>query len=197
MKLNFLYKLLILTFYSLAAISMSACAGIFGSDGESWKEEVKLSDGRVIVIERETIREAGGDEWASNRGGTKPKEYKLWFADPDGSGKMIEWRSAKVSPKTWPEVPLVFDLISNKPTVFSLVAISVGCEVYSKYVYKNNEWIEESLPESFDSHETNLLFGSKRDIPALVTLGEKRNRNDGAGYGRELKQVGPVRKVCG
>lgn len=181
----------------MVGMSMSACAGLFDLGGESWKEEVQLSDGRVIVIERETIREAGGDEWASNRSGTKDKEYKLWFAGPDSSGKIIEWHSTKISPNAWPEVPLVFDLVSGKPVIFSLTAISVGCEIYSKYVYENGTWIEEPLPENFDSHATNLLFGSRRDIPALVTLKEKRKRNDGAGYGRELYQAGPARKICG
>jgi hypothetical protein len=37
---------------------MSVCS----SGSEKWKEEVQLSDGRIIVVERETIRERGGDE---------------------------------------------------------------------------------------------------------------------------------------
>lgn len=68
-------------------VSVSACGG-----SESWKEQVQLSDGRVIVVDRELIREAGGDEWVANRSGSKPKEYRIRFVDPDGSGKMIEWR---------------------------------------------------------------------------------------------------------
>lgn len=172
--------------------SMSACSG-----SEKWKEEVQLSDGRVVVVEREMVREGGGDEWASNRSGTKPKEYRIRFPHPDRPGEVIEWRSTKKSPQTWPEVPLVLDLEAAQPVVFSLVAISSGCEVYSKYVYRNGVWTEEPLPEQFEQHATNLLFGSQRDLPALLNLQEKLKRNDGVGYRKALKQAGPKLKVCG
>lgn len=172
-------------------VSMSAC----GSGTEKWKEEVQLSDGRLIVVERELVREGGGDEWAFNRSGTKPKEYRIRFQYPDGSGKMVEWRSTKISPQTWPEVPLVFDVSAGQPIVFSLVAISSGWEVYSKYVYQNGLWAEEPLPEQFEQRTTNLLFGTKKDLPALVNLEEKRKRNDGVGYRKAVKQIGPTRKV--
>lgn len=175
---------------------MSACAGLFGSGSASWKEEVQLSDGRVIVVKRETVYVAGGDEWAINREGIKVNEHKLWFDDPGGSGKVIEWRSTKISPRTYPEFPLVFDVASGKPVIFSLVSISAACKVYSKYVYKNGGWVEEPLPERFEQHAANLLFGSQRNIPELVSLKEKRNRNSDVGYRRSASQAGPARKIC-
>jgi hypothetical protein len=171
-------------------MSMSACGG-----SESWKEEVQLSDGRIIVVDRELIREAGGDEWASNRTGSKPKEYRIRFSDPDGSGKTIEWRSTKIDIQTWPEIPLVFDIASGKPIVFSLAAVSICCEVYSKYVYQNGAWVEEPLPEQFEQRTTNLLFGSHKGMPTFVNLEEKRSRNGGVGYRNALTQVGPNRTV--
>lgn len=177
----------------MMGVSMSAC----GSGSSKWKEEVPLSDGRVIVVEREMVREGGGDEWASNRSGSKPKEYRIRFSHPDGAGELIEWRSTKKSPQTWPEVPLVFDLEAGHPVVFSLVAISSGCEVYSKYVYRNGVWIEEPLPEQFEQHSTNLLFGTQKDLPVRLNLEEKRKRNSGVGYPQSVKQVGPTHKVCG
>lgn len=179
--------------------SMNADAGFLGLFGgsEKWKEEVPLSEGKIIVIERETIRESGGDEWALNRGGGKPKEYRIRFASPDGTGKMIEWRSTKISPRTWPEVPLFFDFISGQPTIFSLVAISAGCEVYSKYIYKNGVWKEELLPEKFEPHATNLFLKVGVDMPSFVNLETKKQRNSSGDYRNALKQVGPNLKVCG
>lgn len=174
-------------------MSMSAC----GSSSQKWKEEVQLSDGRIIVVDRELVYERGGDEWASNRSGTKPKEYRIRFAQPEGSGQVVEWHSSKESPQTWPEIPLVFDVESGRPTVFSLLAISPGCEIYSKYVYKNGAWTEESLPEQYEKRPTNLFFGDGNNMPPFVNLEEKRKRNSGSGYRRALKQVGPTRKVCG
>jgi len=169
-------------------MSMSACS-------ESWKEEVPLSDGRVIIVERKKINEAGGDEWAFNRSGSKPKEYRMRFDDPGGSGKVIEWRSIRISPQTWPEVPLVLDMVDGKPTVFTLLG-NYGCEEFFKYVYENGAWASEPLPDKFEKHKTNLLFGEKKNLPGFVDLEEKRKRNGGM-YRDTLKQVGPVRKVCG
>jgi hypothetical protein len=174
-------------------VSVSACGG--GS--QKWKEEVKLSDGRIIVVERELVFEGGGDEWASNRRGIKPKTYRIRFAYPVGSGKVIEWRSQKVDDRNWPEIPLIFDVESGDPTIFSLVAISTGCEVYSKYVYQNGAWVEKTLPDKFEQRATNLFFGNGSDLPTFVDLKEKKKRNSGEGYRRALTHVGPTRKVCG
>lgn len=192
-----LKQMMKLGFLLMMGASMSANAEFFGLFGgsEKWKEEVQLSDGRIIVIEREQINESGGDEWAFNRSGTKPKEYRIRFEYPDGTGKIIEWRSTKKDDRLWPEVPLIFDFVSGQPTIFSLVAISICCEIYSKYVYRNGAWIEENLPEQFEQHVTNLFFGNRRDMPSFLKLEEKAKRNSGSGYRQSLKQVGPNRKV--
>lgn len=174
-------------------VGMSAC----GAGSQKWKEEVQLSDGRVIVVEREAIYVGGGDEWASNRSGTKIDGYRIRYTRPDGSGNVIEWRSTKKDSQTYPEVPLAFDLPAGEPTVFSLIGISSGCEVYSKYVYRNDAWLEEPLPETFPQHTTNLLFGSKRDLPKLLTLAEQNKRNTTIYYRQAVRQIGPNRKVCG
>ncbi|HGJ9314913.1 TPA: hypothetical protein ACRMK9_000133 [Pseudomonas aeruginosa] len=179
----------------MVGISVSACAMLFDSGNSDWEEEVLLSDGRVIVVERETIYVPGGDEYVFNRSGIKADEYRIRFSDPGGSERVIEWRSTKKSPQTYPEVPLVFDLISGRPVVFTLIDTSICCEVYSKYVYQNGRWIEEGLPEKFEVHKTNLLFGSEKDLPKLVTIKERIKRNDGARYRKSLEQVGPDREV--
>lgn len=173
--------------------SLTAC----GAGSIKWKEEVQLSDGKVIVVERDAIYVSGGAEWASNSSGSKIDEYRIRFEYPAGSSQMVEWHTTKKDLQTYPEVPLVFDVYSGKPTMFSLVAISRGCEVYSKYVYKNGAWVEEQLPGQFEQHTTNLLFASKKDLPKLLKLAEKNNRNDDIGHRRALYQVGPNLKVCG
>lgn len=178
---------------------MNAEAGLFGLFGgsEKWKEEVQLNDGRIIVIDRETIRESGGDEWAFNRTGTKPKEYRIRFEYPQGSGKQVEWKSTKKSPRTWPEVPLVFDVESERPIIFSLVSISAGCEVYSKYAYRNGSWVEEQLSEQFAQRTTNLFLKLGVDMPSFVDLETKKDVNSSGDYRNAVKQVGPKIKVCG
>ena len=137
-KRQWLKQMAKLGFLLLMGASMSAEAGLFGLGGtEKWREEVQMSDGQLIVIEREQINEGGGDEWAFNRSGTKPKEFRIRFEYPKGLRKEVEWKSTKKSPRTWPEVPLVFDVVASQPIVFTLVAISPACEIYSKYIYRD------------------------------------------------------------
>jgi hypothetical protein len=179
-------------FLLMMGLSMTAC----GAGSKKWKEEVQLSDGKIIIVERESIYESGGDEWASNRSGSKIKAYHMRLPNPDGLGKMIEWRTTKIDSATYPEVPLVLDMELGNPTIFTLLGISATCEVYSKYVYKNGIWAEEKLSELFEQHTTNLLFGNTKDIPTLVSRQERYKRNSDSRYRKALRQVGPNHKVC-
>ncbi len=69
-------------------VSMSAEAGLFGSDDFNWKEEVLLHDGRKIIVKRSQSyggrREPGQDP--------PIKEHVLTFPLP-GSGKSVKWIS--------------------------------------------------------------------------------------------------------
>lgn len=176
----------------MMGVSISAC----GAGTEKWKEEVQLTDGKVIVIERETIRERGGDEWAFNRSGTKPKEYRIRLAYPVGAGQMIEWHSTKIDPQTWPEVPLILDMELGKPVILAIVAISSGCMAFSKYVYTNGIWIEETLPEHLDQRDANLLIFDDKDMQQFINLAIKREKNSDS-HTQGYRKVGPNRKVCG
>ncbi len=176
---------------------LACCIPVMGcSSTVTWKEEMQLSDGKRIVIERETLNIGGGDEWAHGSG-SRPKERRIRFVHPDGSGQVVEWRSTKMSPGTYPETPLVLDFDNGILTTFSIVAISEACEIYSKYIYRNGGWIEEPLPDQFDKRMTNLFLRDSADMPAFVRLEEKRKNNEDYRYRLRLKQVGPNRMVCG
>lgn len=174
-------------------VSVSAC----GSSSHKWGEEVQLSNSRIIVIERETVVERGGGEWASNRSGTKPREYRIRFAMPDRAGQTIEWKSIKKSPRGWPEKALVLDVEAGQPIVVASVYISDGCEIYLKYRYQDGTWVEQALLEEFEQRPTNLLIRDGTNMPKFVTLPEKRKGNAEPNYRRALRNVGPRRKVCG
>jgi len=163
---------------------------------ENWKEEVQLSDGRIIIIERELIFRRGGAEWANNRRGITPAEHRIRFVYPEGSGEIIEWRSLKKS-RSWPEVPLIFDFESGHPIVFSIVGVDDACRGYSKYIYKNDLWVEEALPsEGIEVRATNLFLKLGVDMPKFVDMEAKRK--DALKYRRlEMRQAGPRREVCG
>jgi len=164
---------------------------------EKWKEEVQLSDGRIIIVEREMQSERGGDELAFNRSGTKPKKYSIQFIHPDESGKLIKWSSTKMSSSgTWPEIPLILNIELGHPIIYSLAGVSAGCEVYSKYIYRNGIWIEEALPDKFKELMSNLYARLHNDMPKYVDLETKRKWYSNIRTRRAVKQVGPMRKVC-
>lgn len=165
------------------------------SSDPKWKEEVQLSDGQIIVIERELLTESGGDEWALNRSGRKPKEHILRFEYPIGTGKVVEWKTAKKSPNKYPEKPLILDLENNKPIIFSSVFIAGGCQVYSKYLLKDGVWTEEELPAQFEKRATNLVIFDSRNRQTFFDLEAKRKNNSEVTL-QDFKQVGPKHPYC-
>lgn len=184
---------------AICLLALCASVNACGSTNERWGEEVQLSDGRVIVLERETLNEPGGDEWANNRAGIKPREYRVRFTEPEpeAGGSTIEWKSIKKSPRTWPETPLVLDTEAGHPVLYSVVHTSLACEVYSKYRYEGGGWKEQTLPDRFEPLATNLLIAIGSEMAKFVTLQEKRVSNAEAGYRETLLRVGPNRTTCG
>lgn len=162
-----------------------------------WTEEVQLSDGSVIVVSRETIREGGGDEIVSNPSGSKPKTYRLYFKNPDESGKEIEWHSIKKE-GTWPEIPLILDREAGAFVVFSTLGGVGGCLDYFKYLYRNNVWIEEALPirpALFPERKTNLLISDYKGMPSHITQPIKNKENTDVRK-MDFIRVGPKRPSC-
>lgn len=164
-----------------------------------WNEEVQLSNGKVIVVERELIREGGGDEWAANPSGTKPKEYRIQFTDPNDSKKIVEWHSTIKTSDTWPEIPLILDIISGQLTVFSTYSISGGCLMYNKYLYQNGAWVDEKLPPTFEQRTTNLFISRKKDFKKFIDLKTKQeivSKHYSADRSDRYDQVGPTHPNC-
>lgn len=176
--------------------NLTAC----GAGSQKWTEEVQLSDGKIIVVERELIREGGGDEWANNRSLSKPKEYRIQFADPNDSKKMVSWHSTKLSPQTWPEIPLILDLISGQLVIFSTVAKAGGCQMYNHYLYQNGVWLEEKLLPTFEQRATNLFVtGNGNELKRFVDLKTKQaiTKEHGGVYPyASYDQVGPIHPNC-
>lgn len=189
------YLKVVKTIALVLGVSLTAC----GAGSDKWKEEVQLSDGKVIVVERELVMEGGGDEWSANRNLSKPKEYRIQFADPSGSGKMIKWHSIKKSPQTWPEIPLILDVTSGQLTVFSSVAKSGGCLMYNKYLYQNGAWVEEKLPPTFEQRATNLFIFRDEDFKKLIDVKTKLaiiSKHYAADRSDRYDQVGPTHPNC-
>jgi hypothetical protein len=188
-----------ITFFVVAGLLVGMIlSGCFASSGgvEKWREQVQLSDGRIIVIERETLRVGGGGS-ITHRVGSSPKEHLLRFPHPDKPEVKIEWRSTKVDDDfgTIPEFPLVLDLEAGSPIVLTLVGRGKGAAVlYSKYVYQEGNWQEEELPEIFPERKSNLYLGVGIDMPGLVSIDKKQRAYKSIDFSKKYKLVGPQRE---
>ena len=179
----------------MMGLTMTAC----GAGSIKWKEEVQLSDGKVIVVERELITKGGGDEWASNSGGVMPKEYHIEFNDPNNSAKTVNWISMKKDIATWPEIPLILDVHSGQYVIFTTIFTPGGCKMYNKYLYQNGTWVEEKLPPSFEQRASNLFVMRKEDFKKFIDLKTKQvivSKHFSADRSDGYDQVGPTHPNC-
>lgn len=161
---------------------------------EKWKEEVLLSNSKVIVVERQLEFESGGDEWASNPSGSKPKQHVLKFTMPDKANETVEWHSIKKDSAFWPEFPLVLDVENGKYVVFSSVFNPGGCQLYSKYIYQNDVWVEEKLPKVFEPRKANLYIYRNEGLSYIDLNKKSQNLADSRVF--QFVQVGPTHPNC-
>lgn len=176
------------------------CLSLTGCEKKvTWQEEVKLSTGETITIDREVKHKGGGAAWPQGQG-TIPREHIIRFKYPAQTGPLIEWRSTKLEPQgTYAELPLILDLSAGKNWyIFTKVAIGGGCRRYVKYQFQNGAWSETQLAEDIETQPTNLFLAAGGvGIEGLITLAEKAKENSSSGYRSYLKQVGPKRDICG
>ncbi|MDQ1108636.1 hypothetical protein QE424_001795 [Stenotrophomonas rhizophila] len=97
-------------------LTMGGCSRM----SESWKEEVRLSDGRLIVVKRTTKGTITRDI-AMRATGWKPKETTLRIAQVDGAAKPPVWRSFLI--------PVVMDYDPASST-WSVVATYMWCSTW-------------------------------------------------------------------
>lgn len=97
-------------------LTMGGCSRM----NESWKEEVRLSGGRLIVVKR-TAKGTITRDIAIRPNGWKPTEITLRLPQADGAATQPVWRSLLV--------PLVMDLGPASST-WSVVATHVFCSTW-------------------------------------------------------------------
>lgn len=185
--------------FVVATCALLVCLSLAGCEKKvTWQEEVKLSTGETITIDREVRHAGGGAAWPQGQGSI-PREHIIRFRYPAQTGPIIEWRSTKLDSSTYAEFPLVLDIGEDKSWyIFTKVGIGGGCRRYVNYQFQHGMWSEVSLPENIEIHPTNLFLGAGGvGVEGLITLGGKVKENSSPSYFLYLKQVGPKRDVCG
>lgn len=185
----------------LPVLAILVSASLVGCDNtQRWQEEVQLSTGETIVINREVKHRGGGMAWPQGQGSV-PIEHLIRFQYPQGTENIVEWRSSKfdLPSSTYAELPLVLDIGADKTwSVFTKVHINEGCRRYVEYQFKSGSWSETPLPEFITQHSTNLFLAAGGvGIKGLISLTEKEKENSSIGYTPDFKLVGPKRVICG
>jgi hypothetical protein len=211
--------------FLLAVVAFPAtCAAADQTKIVKWQEEVKLSTGEVIVVERETRFKGGGDPFQG-----VADLMTIRFHYPPGAKDVIEWRTVRYGDRGYfppgksigldlgpgkiapnirgysPETPLLLDVERETKRLILVTrnaGTSEGCDEYFRYRYENGQWKDDMLPEVFEKRPSNLWLGSKEiDTPAQITLDFKRkfeaDYHRWTRYDIRFRQVGPDRCLCG
>lgn len=175
----------------LMGASMSAEAGLFGSDDFSWKEEALLHDGSKIIVERSVDR--GGRHEIGQR--PPIKEQSVSFTLP-GTSENVVWNdqfSKDIGGASF--LPMMIEVKNG--TAF-LVAHPMGCLAYNKwgrpnppyvvFKYQGGSWGRVPLQELPSDFKTpNLIFSEPDDEArkaggAIVSSDAIRKLYDGYQY---------------
>jgi hypothetical protein len=105
-----------LTLLSTLVLTNVACSRM----SETWKEEVRLSDGQLIVVKR-TAKGTITRDIAMRAIGWKPRETTLRIPEVDGFANPPEWRSGLI--------PVVMDYDPASST-WSVVATYMWCSTW-------------------------------------------------------------------
>lgn len=118
----------------IATFSLTACAGLPGLGGTSWKEEVLLHDGRKIIVER-TLERGGRHEIGQRSGATNET---LTFTMP-GTNQTITWNDPYSEDIGSSNFNLLMLEIANGSAY--LVASPMGCLSYNKWGRPNPPYV--------------------------------------------------------
>jgi hypothetical protein len=152
---------------------MASCSRI---DTAEWQEEVRLHDGRVVVLDARATRGSSG--WPTEHRGAL-RTWELCYRPA-----RAYWKSSPLYP------PEVFDIINGKPYVVvplrsCLVCYLHGFPAFSALVYRwdAGEW-QQAAPEELPASVTPNLLGNvwsdrdrRHDANGFYSLEGKRRRD--------------------
>jgi hypothetical protein len=122
-----------------------------------WQEEVKLNDGRIIVVTQK--RRCEGGNYTANKDATCiARESWLTFRLPEFSGHEIEWHE-NLKPMTINVNDGHLYLVGLPPTSLEFRKYGMPSPPYLGFRWDKNDWIRiefTQIPKSI--YETNMLI---------------------------------------
>lgn len=182
----------------LLSFAISACAGVpaLNNSTSSWKEEVVLHDGKVVVVERFFHL---GDYPTADSHNRSPLDQTLTFTLPE-TNKRISWKTEYKNNTPEPNslTPLLLGVVDGVPY---LATSPAGCIAYNKWArpnppyilfkYNNNEW--ERIPlEAFPSELVQANLMSKPDariLKSYYTVAQVKEQMSGRNIPIEARAI--------
>lgn len=168
--MNILFKILCIAALS---ISLAACA----SNDIRWTEEVKLSDGRIVQLQRHTEMTSHSGFPANRRG--LYKSHEICYAPMN-----LHWKSSGGYR------PDIFDIVDGKAYMHVPIYGCFQCKLHDYpetdalyFVWDNRTWKQIKHDEFPEAPEWNLLYDSQAtkaedDASGFVTLQGKLEQRD-------------------
>jgi len=184
------------------AILVVTCASLLAcgppTKDASWREEVELSDGRVITVER-TVTWQDVTPWGQSKRYT-PRWHTIEILTESGRAAASTWRAQR-------ERALLLDWDSSNRE-YILVTYPVTCSryreagrpqpPYMQYRLRNGEWTPVPFEAGLVGRRANMLvYPRPSEELGLLTVGRKEELQEGA-VGQTAQLVGKGRPPgCG
>lgn len=167
--------------------SMSGCA-----DTLSWKEEVKLLDGRIIVVDQQ--RRYEGAYNGSNYGGVE-RESWLTITLPETNDQATTWHE-KLNPSNLNVVNGKLYIVGMPPTAREFYLYNKPRPPYIGYVYENKAWKRIAFDEiPIEMYDMNMSFYSKNYIQdGRITLAIQAKMLKRPTISQHYKRINPAFK---
>lgn len=156
--------------------SMSACAGLFGQrEFITWQEEVKLNDGRVIVVTQK--KRCSGAYTGGNYASCIAREAWLTIMLAEFGNQEIVWHE-HLSPRVLNVDKGRWYVVGIPPTCLEFRTYGNPVPMYVGFVLDDGKWKRipfSDIPEAI--YDTNMLMDAfpPNDIDFL-TLSKKESR---------------------
>lgn len=168
----------------LVSVSMSAC-----SDIGSWKEEVRLSDGRVIIVEQQRKYEG---VYTGQDVGSVVRESWMTFKLPEFDDKEIIWHE-----NLKPRILNVHDgqlyIVGVPPTGREFRKYGKPNPSYLGYKYNQKAWVNipfSEIPEAI--YDTNLWIESTPPNKThYISIPDKENEMRDPELSKHQKTIDP------
>jgi hypothetical protein len=165
-------------------MTLSACTDI-----KTWQEEVKLNDGRVIVVTQK--RRCDSAYTGGNMASCIERESWLTVKLPETNNQDVEWHE-HLKPK-------ILNIHKGQLYIVGTPATQVEYRFYGKpepfylcFRFQNGKWNRIPLSElPHEVYDTNLVLDGARANSAFLTLAEKNSPE----LNGSLKYPASVRKV--